>query len=69
MTEFAQFSAEETADDLRDLIAKNCRTYPEGPCGDYDIATAKCNVRRREQHQTCRDMMTALAVCNNVTPI
>lgn len=50
MTEFAQFSSDETADDLRELIARNCRIYESGPCGDYDLVTAKCNMRRREQH-------------------
>jgi hypothetical protein len=48
MTEYAQFSADETADDLRELIYKSCRAF-EGPCGDYDPVTAKVNVRRREQ--------------------
>jgi hypothetical protein len=48
MTEYAQFSAEETADNLRELIHKNCRTYEKGPCGDYDLVTGKCNVKRRE---------------------
>lgn len=48
MTEFAQFSADETAEDLIELIHKNCRLYPEGPCGDYDLMTGKCNMRRRE---------------------
>lgn len=69
MTEFAQFSADETADDLRELILKNCRQMPLGPCGDYDAITGKCNARRREQHQTCRDIISALAICNNVTPV
>ena len=69
MTEYAQFSAEETADNLRELIHKNCRIYEKGPCGDYDLVTGKCNVKRREQHQTCRDILTALAICNNVTPV
>jgi phospholipid-translocating ATPase len=69
MTEFAQFSADETAEDLKELIQKSCRVSPEGPCGDYDLLTAKCSVRRREQHHTCRDIITALAVCNNVTPV
>jgi hypothetical protein len=48
MTEYAQFSAEETADNLRELIHKNCRIYEKGPCGDYDLVTGKCNVKRRE---------------------
>ena len=25
--------------------------------------------KKREQHQVLRDMMAALAVCNNVTPV
>lgn len=69
MTEFAYFSADETAEDLYELIMKNSKAFPEGPCGDFDLHTAKCTVRRREQHQTCRDLITALAICNNVTPV
>ncbi|CDW80139.1 probable phospholipid-transporting atpase iib-like [Stylonychia lemnae] len=69
MTEFAQFSSDDTAEDLKELIFKNCRLFGEGPCGDYDIITAKVQTRRREQHQICRDMLTALTICNNVTPV
>ena len=43
--------------------------FPDGPAGDYDIKTGKFNMRKREQHQTCRDILTALALCNNVTPV
>jgi hypothetical protein len=48
MTEFAQFSADDSAEDLRELIHKNCRLFPNGPCADYNLETAKCTVRRRE---------------------
>lgn len=50
MTEFAQFSAEDTAEDLKELIYRNCRQYGDGPCGDYDLQTARPNARRREQN-------------------
>jgi len=50
-------------------ILKNCKMYPDGPAGDYDLKTGKYNLRKREQHQTCRDIVTALALCNNVTPV
>jgi hypothetical protein len=69
MTEFAYFSADETAEDLKDLIMKNCKVFPDGPCGDFDLESGKTHSRRREQHQTCRDLITALAICNNVTPV
>ena len=69
MTEYAQFSADETAEDLRELVYKSCRNFGSGPCGDYDIDTAKVNTRRRDQSQICRDMLTALTLCNNVTPV
>lgn len=49
MTEYAQFSADDTAEDLKELIIKNCRNSTEGPCGDYDHETGKTNVRRRDQ--------------------
>lgn len=64
LTEFAQFSADASADDLRELVLRNCRLHPEGPAGD--LAAPQ---RRREQHQVCRDLLTALALCNNVTPV
>ncbi len=69
LTEFAQFSAEDSAEDLKELILKNCRIHPEGPAGDYDLETAKPSHKRRDQHQICRDLLTALALCNNVTPV
>eukprot|EP00347_Sterkiella_histriomuscorum_P020592 403337222 len=69
MTEFAQFSSEDTSEDLKELIHRNCRQYGEGPCADYNLDTAKVQVRRREQHQICRDLLTALTLCNNVTPV
>ena len=50
-------------------ILKNCKMYPDGPAGDFDLKTGKSNLRKREQHQTCRDIITALAICNNVTPV
>jgi hypothetical protein len=50
MTEFAYFSADETAEDLEDLIMKNCKVFPDGPCGDFDLESGKTHSRRREQH-------------------
>ena len=52
---------------MKELILRNCRLFGEGPCGDYE--QAKCKTKRREQSQICRDIFTALAVCNNVTPV
>lgn len=48
LTEFAQFSAEDSAEDLKELILKNCRIHPEGPAGDYDLGSAKPSSKRRE---------------------
>lgn len=68
-TEFAQFSADESSLELLDEILKNCKLHPNGPAGDFDVLTGKLNMKKRDQHQTCRDIITALAICNNVTPV
>lgn len=68
-TEFAQFSADESSLELMEEILKNCKMYPDGPACDFDIKTGKLKGKKREQHQTCRDIITALALCNNVTPV
>lgn len=68
-TEFAQFSADESSLELLDEILKNCKLHPNGPAGDFDVQTGKQSLKKREQHQTCRDIITALAICNNVTPV
>ena len=48
MTEFAQFSADESSEDMKELIIKNCALHSDGPCGDYDLFTAKTNNKKRE---------------------
>ena len=36
-TEFAHFSADESSLELLDEILKNCKLYPNGPAGDFDV--------------------------------
>jgi hypothetical protein len=40
-TEFAQFSADESSLELMEEILKNCKMYPDGPAGDFDLKTGK----------------------------
>ena len=37
--------------------------------GDYNEREEVMVSRRREQSETMRDMLSALALCNNVTPV
>lgn len=48
MTEFAQFSADESAEDLKDLVQRNCLLFPNGPSGDFDLDAGRYTLRRRE---------------------
>ena len=67
-TEFAVFQVEENHDDIKSLIIKSCE-QSDGPAGDYNKETGKVNSKKRERQSIVRDFATALAVCNNVTPV
>jgi len=68
-TEYAQFSVDENKKDLLNLLELSCNEHPDGPASDYILVDGKYKVIRREQSHLVRDMITALAVCNNVTPV
>ena len=68
-TEYAQFSVESNFRDLMNLLELSCKEFPEGPAPDYQLTDGKFKAVRREQSHLIRDMMTALAICNNVTPV
>lgn len=68
-TEYAQFSVDENKKDLLNLLDLSCNEFPEGAAPDYQLVDGKYKAVRREQSHLVRDMMTALAVCNNVTPV
>jgi phospholipid-translocating ATPase len=50
--------------DFQQLVKDNFEKY-SGPLADCNMAKK----RRRDPDMVCRDLLTALAVCNNVTPI
>ena len=68
-TEYNQLSYKDNRQDMLDLIQQSCTQYPEGCAPDYFEVDGKMKTKRREQSEILRDMITALAVCNNVTPV
>jgi len=53
------------------MIEYSAKQSPEGPCSDYFVnpKTGGFSTKRREQPNVIRDMLTSLAICNNVTPV
>lgn len=53
------------------MIEYSCQQSPKGPAQDYQIDPKTNNyvAKRREQSVVIRDMLSALALCNNVTPV
>jgi hypothetical protein len=69
-TEYATFSVDSDHRDIINLLEVSCAEFPNGPAQDYQIGgSGKFQAVRREQSQVVRDMFTALAICNNVTPV
>jgi len=62
--EYASFDDGSMAE-FKQLLKEGLGSY-KGPMGDIREAKAK---KKREQTMVIRDLVTALAVCNNVTPI
>jgi len=67
-TEYASFQ-EESEQDLYNLIRESCVKNPKGPAQDYKLIDGKYKTKRRDMRDIVRDMMTTLAICNNVTPV
>mmetsp|Transcript_9424 Transcript_9424/g.14426 ORF Transcript_9424/g.14426 Transcript_9424/m.14426 type:complete len:146 (-) Transcript_9424:1751-2188(-) len=81
-TEFAIFEADDPNRDLEDILVENVEKFPLGPCNDtgggdqsqaHDVSDIS-DVRpkrkkKRDQGNNVRDLITAFAICNNVTPV
>jgi phospholipid-translocating ATPase len=74
--EYCMFS-EENMEDMRKILDDNCTLY-DTPGSDYveDMkhhnsgeASLKVKKKRREEGNVFRDMVTALCLCHNVTPV
>ena len=68
-TEHAQFSYKDNKAEMIDLIASSCYNYPNGVSSDYQESAGVMKVKNRKGPEVLRDMMAALALCNNVTPV
>mmetsp|Transcript_13908 Transcript_13908/g.10027 ORF Transcript_13908/g.10027 Transcript_13908/m.10027 type:complete len:295 (+) Transcript_13908:576-1460(+) len=72
--EWGQFD-EETLCDLKELVKTNCQDF-DGPVGDLEtsqelrksVSIGGRKKKSRDVQFTSRDLITALAVCHNVTP-
>lgn len=76
--EFAQFD-EETAIDMQQILHESC-AESQGPYGDVvsenntesqqlESGGKKRAFKRREQKYVIRDLILALCLCHNVTPV
>lgn len=82
-TEFAIFEADDPNHDLEDILNENCEQFPQGPCNDAPEGShAEASAveieggdgrpkkrKKRDQGNNVRDLITAFAICNNVTPV
>jgi phospholipid-translocating ATPase len=68
--EYANFDLE-NIEDLKNELHENCKKG-DGPMSDISAALNEKNDKnvrkRRDQQYICRDFVTALALCHNVTP-
>ena len=79
-TEFAIFESDDPNRDFEEILRENCIQYPDGPCNDEerptDISVPDVSgvsetkkKKKRDQGNNVRDLITAFALCNNVTPV
>ena len=69
-TEYSQFSYKDNKQEMLDLVTSSCIQYPDGIAPDYvQQADGTFKTKRRDQKESLRDMLAALALCNNVTPV
>jgi phospholipid-translocating ATPase len=81
-TEFAIFEADDPSKDLQRILEENVEKFPQGPCNDaagpdasaidhsaVDEGGRPKKKKKRDQGNNVRDLITALAICNNVTPV
>jgi len=67
--EFTAFD-EDSHHDVKNLVAQHCRDH-KGPVADIrDLSPElRQKAKRREKNFVLRDLVTALSVCHNVTPV
>jgi phospholipid-translocating ATPase len=68
-TEYSQFSYKDNKKEMFEMIGKSCYNYPKGVAADYYESGGEMKTKKREEEQVLRDMLAALALCNNVTPV
>ena len=66
--EYSQFSYKDNKHDLLEMLESSCKQN-EGVASDYIEKDSVMVSKRREQQEVLRDLLTALAICNNVTPV
>mmetsp|Transcript_40464 Transcript_40464/g.53065 ORF Transcript_40464/g.53065 Transcript_40464/m.53065 type:complete len:286 (+) Transcript_40464:533-1390(+) len=68
--EYSQFSYKDNKGDMLQMLESSC-TQNRGIAADYHLNEREGSYvsRRREQNDVLRDFMSALALCNNVTPV
>lgn len=66
--EYSQFSYKDNRSDMLQMLSASCEQN-RGIAPDYYEREGSMVCRRREQNNVLRDFMTALALCNNVTPV
>lgn len=80
-TEFAIFEADDLNHDLEVILNENCEKFPMGPCNEQAGSSSQQlpqednqdgrpkKKKKKDQGNNVRDLMTAFALCNNVTPV
>lgn len=75
-TEFAIFESDDPNKDFENILLENTEQYPNGPCNDDAEQPAESAInkigkksKKRNQGNNVRDLITAVAICNNVTPV
>ena len=64
-TEFAIFDANDENKDLEAILHEDVEKHPDGPCND----PSQEGGIERDKGNNIRDLMTACALSNNVTPL
>lgn len=66
--EYSQFSYKDNRTDMLQMLESSCNLN-RGIAADYNERDGVMVSRRREQNDVLRDLISALALCNNVTPV
>lgn len=84
-TEQAMFDTEDPDHNFEKILKENCEKFPQGPCNDEISASrdgdqvnsgvigvldgSRRKKKRRDIGNNVRDLISAFAICNNVTPV